>query len=411
VAVRLAKALDLSTDRDETFFIQQMRRRLWLTICLMDLQASFSQASEPLISAEEATSTFSPPQHINDSDFDPTTAHDVPDREGLSDTTFALVSYHVQLAGRALNFGVAASDRDKETQQQYVQQFEQNALRLLHFCDPESSPYAWFTWHGTQCLVSGARLSALRPIQRPQACSSGGISQLSPSICPQPKEDNTELLRLTLNVLEKAQLMHTDPRGEGFRWYVTIPRHALAIAITECHVCPDVTLTRRAWPIIEASYQLLPHEAAVGVAGENEESQRPLEKLMCRTREKVGPLLQQASSSPTFGLSSSTVTSTSPTPPSRASTTPTDSLSNLSWPTAFSHSHSHLGSDLGLAAPVQPLTKLDLDPLLLPFDIDAQPLLADQTSPIDVEQSWRTWEELMSDLGHDQSAGSSIFFC
>ncbi|KAA8646854.1 Zn(II)2Cys6 domain-containing transcription factor nscR [Aspergillus tanneri] len=403
VAVRLAKALGLPMDRDktETFFSQQMRRRLWLTICLMDLKASFSQASEPLISIEEATSTFSPPQHINDSDFDPTTAHDVPDREGLSDTTFALVSYHVQLAGRALNFGVAASDRDqnKESRQQRAQQFEQNALRLLHFCDPESSPYAWFTWHGTQCLVSGARLSALRPIQRPQ------------------KEDNTELLRLTLSVLEKAQLMHSDPRGEGFRWYVTIPWHALATAIAECFVCPDVSLTQRAWPIIEASYQLLHCETSVGVAGEDEDEtiQRPLEKMMCRTREKLGPLLPQASPSPILGLSSiSTVSSAPRTPSSRSSLAPSDALSNLSWPTAFSHSHSHshshLGSDLAPTSPVQPLTKMDLDPLLLPFDIDSQPLLDGQIPPADVEQSWQTWEELMSEIGHDES-GSNMFLC
>jgi hypothetical protein len=398
VAVRLAKALGLHRERDETFFSQQMRRRLWLTISLMDLQASFSQASEPLINTEEATSTFCLPQHINDSDFDPTITHEIPDREGLCDTTFALVTYHIQLAGRALNFGAATSPQHKASQQQHAQRFEQNALRLLHFCDPESSPYAWFTWHGTQCLVSCARLSALRPLQLPQATN--GSSQPSPSPSPSPQEHNHELLRLALNVLEKAHLMHTDPRGERFRWYVTIPWHVLAVAINECSLCPDVARIQAAWPTIEACYQLLRRS---GVAGEEEAIQRPLEKLKCRTRDKASPLLQPARRSPTCSLGSSAVTSAAPTPHSRASSAPSEILSDLSWPTAFSHVHSQLGVDLAPAGPLQPLAKLDLDSLLLQFDIEGQPLLAGQSPRVDAEPSLRTWEQLMSDIDYAES--------
>ncbi|PKX89161.1 Zn(II)2Cys6 domain-containing transcription factor nscR [Aspergillus novofumigatus IBT 16806] len=401
VAVRLAKALGLHRDRDETFFSQQMRRRLWLTISLMDLQASFSQASEPLINTEEATSTFCLPQHINDSDFDPTITHDIPDREGLCDTTFALVTYHIQLAGRALNFGAAASSpQHRASQQQHAQRFEQNALRLLHFCDPESSPYAWFTWHGTQCLVSCARLSALRPLQLPQP--NNGSSQPPPSPSPGPQEHNHELLRLALNVLEKALLMHTDPRGERFRWYVTMPWHVLAVAINECILCPDVARIQAAWPTIEACYQLLRRK---GVAGEKEAIQRPLEKLKCRTRDKAGPLLQPARRSPTFSLGSSAVTSAAPTPPhSGASSAPSETLSDLSWPTAFSHAHSQLGVDLAPMGPVQPLAKLDLDSLLLQFDIENQPpLLAGQSPQVDAEPSLPTWEQLMSDIDYADS--------
>ncbi|GFF87441.1 hypothetical protein IFM60648_08047 [Aspergillus lentulus] len=398
VAVRLAKALGLHRERDETFFSQQMRRRLWLTISLMDLQASFSQASEPLINTEEATSTFCLPQHINDSDFNPTITHEIADREGLCDTTFALVTYHIQLAGRALNFGAAASPQHKASQQQHAQRFEQNALRLLHFCDPESSPYAWFTWHGTQCLVSCARLSALRPLQLPQP--NNGSSQPSPSPSPSPQEHNPELLRLALNVLEKAHLMHTDPRGERFRWYVTTPWHVLVVAINECSLCPDVAQIQAAWPTIEACYQLLRHK---GVAGEEEALQRPLEKLKCRAQDKAGPLLQPARRSPTFSLGSSAVTSAAPTPHSRASSTPSETLSDLSWPTAFSHAHSQLGVDLAPVAPVQPLAKLDLDSLSLQFDIENQPLLAGPSPRVDAEPSLRTWEQLMSDIDYAES--------
>lgn len=108
-------------------------------------------------------------------------------------------------------------------------------------------------------------------------------------------------------------------------------------------------------------------------------------------------------SSPTFSLGSSTGTSAAPTPRSRASSTPSDTLSDLSWPTAFSHAPSQLGMELAPVGPVQPFAKLDLDSLLSQFDIQGQPLLAGQIPPVDAELSLRTWEQLMSDIDHAES--------
>ncbi|KAJ5629663.1 hypothetical protein N7528_003320 [Penicillium herquei] len=279
LAVRIGKGLGLYLDPEtETFFDQQIRRRLWFTICLMDLQASFGQASEPLISVEESASTALP-QHINDSDFDPTTAaHSDQNREGLTDTTFALVTYHAQRTGRLLNF--VQHDRKidgggsnphilySRWPQQQARDFEEEALRLLHFCDPGTSAYAWFTWHGTQSLIATARLAAARPLQWHGQAP------------PPRREGNTELLRLCLPVLEKAQLMHTDPRAEGFRWYVTIPWHALAMALAECYVSNDTALVRYAWPLVESSY--LQYEATLGQSLDG-----PFGQLMRRMREKL----------------------------------------------------------------------------------------------------------------------------
>lgn len=291
MAVRIGKGLGLYLDPEiETFFDQQMRRRLWFTICLMDLQASFFQASEPLINVEESASTALP-HRINDSDFDPTTTHIEPDREGLTDTTFALVTYHAQRIGRLLNFarhdsrvdGSAAPTASTSTStsstshsrryepswpQQQIRCFEEEVLCLLHFCDPEASPYAWFTWHGTQSIIATAQLAALRPLQR--------LGNEPPA----RREGNTELLRICLPVLEKSLLMHTDPRAEGFRWYVTIPWHALALAMAECYVSLDTALVRDAWPLVESSY--LQYEANRG-----ESLSGPLSQLMRQMKEKL----------------------------------------------------------------------------------------------------------------------------
>ncbi|KAF3481325.1 VrtR2 [Arthroderma uncinatum] len=309
LAVRLTKAMGVNQEpgeavkNGETFFHQQMRLRLWLTVCLMDLQTSFAESSEPLISHRDVATAVAHVRHINDYDFDVDTAQPVADREELTETTFALVTYRVQIAGRLLNFATPdwsspspcnndiGSDTssssfttllDPGERQRQARHFQQEALGLLHFCDPESSPYAWFTWHSTQCLVSAIRLSELLPFQYSR------LGSHMPS-SPQRQGGDTDLLRRTLQSLEKAQLIHSDPRGEGFRWYITTPWLALSIAISECNNCTDTSLVRRAWPIIEASFQ---QYESFALMQKEQLPQTPLVKLMNRTREKQLALSQ-----------------------------------------------------------------------------------------------------------------------
>ncbi|OJJ66698.1 hypothetical protein ASPBRDRAFT_59496 [Aspergillus brasiliensis CBS 101740] len=242
LAVRLARAIGLDQEPKkpanarESFFQQQMRLRLWLTVCLVDIQG-------------DAACAIPTVAHINDSDFDVTTEHAaVGSQEQLTETTFALVTYHVQVAGRALNFGSPDCSTAAE-RHQLARQVQQQVFTLLHYCDPESSPYAWFTWHSTQSIVSAIRLSELLPFR----CNLKPGSSASP---PSPRGDgDLSLLRWALQNLEKAQLLCTDPRGSGFRGYITIPCLALSTAIAECNTCSDVETVRRAWPVVEASYR------------------------------------------------------------------------------------------------------------------------------------------------------------
>jgi hypothetical protein len=82
----------------ESFFEQQVQKRLWYTIYLLDLQTSFDQASESLITPESPQSSM--PKSVNDAKFD----GDLLDREGLTDMTFTLITYCAQANGKILNF-------------------------------------------------------------------------------------------------------------------------------------------------------------------------------------------------------------------------------------------------------------------------------------------------------------------
>ena len=157
---------------------------------------------------------------------------------------------------------------------------QQQVFTLLHYCDLESSPYAWFTWHSTQSIVSAIRLSELLPFR----CSQAGryTSLASPRL-----EGDSSLLPWSFQNLEKAHLICTDPRGSGFRWYITIPCLALSTAIGECNTCSDVETVRRAWPIIEASYRQ--HEELLS-SHSCQLSQAHLVQMMNKPREKLSSL-------------------------------------------------------------------------------------------------------------------------
>ena len=86
----------------ESFFEQQVRKRLWYTICLLDLQTSFDQASEPLITPESPQPRM--PKNANDAEFEPGSDGDLLDREGLTDMTFTLMTYCAQANGKTINF-------------------------------------------------------------------------------------------------------------------------------------------------------------------------------------------------------------------------------------------------------------------------------------------------------------------
>ncbi|KAI0101980.1 hypothetical protein F4776DRAFT_676195 [Hypoxylon sp. NC0597] len=282
LAFRIGKALSLHLERPESFFNQQMRRRLWYTICVLDLQFSFEQATEPLIEPSAVPSVL--PVNVNDSDFDVDTPGELKSREGLTDITFALILFDAQRSGRLLNFSGKEKDIfNWEEREEHVSRYEEKVLELLRFCDPESSAYAWWAFHGAQTRMAAMRLSALRPLHR--------VGRKTTS-----QGKRADLLHIALEVLDKIHLVRTDPRGEGFRWYEVVQWHALAIAITECFVCSDVGILRTAWPIIEVAFE--EHRIII----ENYRGgmlRRPLERLMEQTRKRTNYFLQGQSYSET----------------------------------------------------------------------------------------------------------------
>ncbi|THW55598.1 hypothetical protein D6D20_09359 [Aureobasidium pullulans] len=263
------------------FFETQMKVRLWLTICMLDYQTAMSQRSDPLIDYGKVKEALAQLRHVNDADFGPSSLVAIEDQEDLTDMTFAYVLFQHQLAGRLLNFDALSENESEETRQGYAREFEEKALGVLRFCDPESSQLAWFTWHATQCHIAIIRVSRLRPLCKSLYNSDGTLQ------CP---ARDSELLRMTLRVLEKTQMMHTDPRGEPYRWYSTMPWPMLATALSACGSCSNAELTLQGWPVLKWWYQQ--HEALIAQSGDDP-SRGLLASAMQRASTNIAALSSQ----------------------------------------------------------------------------------------------------------------------
>ena len=298
IAVRLAMALGLNMDSShssESFFEQQMRRRLWYTICVLDIHSSFDRGSEPVIAYNSTHPRL--PFNLNDSNFGPDFTSCCSDREGLTDMTKALVLYHAQATGKALGVqedstssSAGAMSKTMKPRIRLVEQFELNTQKLLRNCDPNSSPYAWSTVNGSLTALAHMQLSLRRPMNQN---SRRGIAM---------DNDPTNILRLATTVLERDMVMRSDSRGEPFRWFGVVHWHPLAVAIAECYVCNNAAVLRHVWPIIETSF-----EDVGKVVAEYRQGMlwKPLERLMLKTRSRVHAFSEQIDSAANTGISDS----------------------------------------------------------------------------------------------------------
>ena len=279
IAVRLATALELNTDSShssESFFEQQMRRRLWYAICVLDVHSSFDRGSEPVISHKSKHPRL--PFNINDSEFGPDSEDCFSDGEGLTDMTKALIQYHAQATSRALGAqeddtpSSAQAPKTMSPQQQLVEQFELHTRKLLRYCDPNSSPYAWSTFNGSLAVLATLQLWLRRPMNH-----NGRRGDTDP----------TNILHLATTALERDIVMRSDSRGEPFRWIGVVHWHPLAVAIAECYVCDNVAVLRHVWPTIETSFEYIGKVLAEYRQGM---LWKPLERLMVKTRSRIHAL-------------------------------------------------------------------------------------------------------------------------
>lgn len=198
MAVRVAQALSLHVP-DPPFLItpfeQEMRRRLWSAIGLLDVQASSDRASEPMILRSWLESHT--PANVSDDDIP--FGHQVAlvESDGFTDTTFTLVISKAHCSVRSL---MEPGSQYMHIRQACVADFQQTASQLLRNCQPEAVPFHWYTHKVADYIATSMQLIALRPLQR--------TLDFTP-----PHAPGSNLLGLSVDILRKTETLYRDPRG------------------------------------------------------------------------------------------------------------------------------------------------------------------------------------------------------
>ncbi|OOF99071.1 hypothetical protein ASPCADRAFT_163043 [Aspergillus carbonarius ITEM 5010] len=280
MALRIGQALSLHLP-DPPFhvrpFERELRRRLWLAIGFLDVQASMDRASEPMMQAGWLESH--PPANANDIDLSPNMEANPPDSPGFTDMTFTMMIHKSQYVARALNYSgfIEPSITTLAIRQQLVLEFQQSVTKLLQHAEPDKHPFHWITRAIAECIHASMQLITLRPLQR------------CPNFTP-PLVRGDRLLEFAVNVLIVSRRLRSDPRFTTYQWFEFAfpPWHCLAVALAELCVCDDKAVMERFWDPIEETF----HQLARLVA----DSQRgmlwkPMEKLMVRARDRRAQLL------------------------------------------------------------------------------------------------------------------------
>ena len=274
MALRIAQALSLHVPNPPFSvrpFDQEMRRRLWHTIGVLDVQASLDRASEPMILASWLQSHV--PSNVNDNDiaYD---SQDIQESDGFTDTTFTLIISKVQCVVRSLNSNGLMEPGVENMHMRYacVSDFQETASRLLRNCQPEILPFHWYTKKAADSIAASLQLIALRPLQRHE------------NFTPPPVREGS-LLKLSVEVLQRTHEICSDPRGRPWSWIhgIFAPWHALAVAIAEICVCDDLELLESCWPVVEHAFERFSNLVADSQQGM---LWKPMEKLMTRARSK-----------------------------------------------------------------------------------------------------------------------------
>lgn len=263
-------------------FEQEMRRRLWHAIGLLDVQVAIERVSEPMMQASWLQSH--PPSNVNDIDISFGMEEPAQESEGFTEMSFTLMLWKSQCIVRSLNFSdfMEPSVKLMSLRRQLVIDFQQTTSSLLQGSKPDSQPFHCFSRQVAECINASMQLITIRPLQR--------NANFTP---PLIREDG--LLKLAVDVLQKVQRLRSDPKTSPCCWveFIFVPWHALAVAIAEFCVCQNAPLMESVWPSIEQGYSRFQAFAAGSQQGMLRE---PMEKLIVQARTRREQLLKHPAS-------------------------------------------------------------------------------------------------------------------
>lgn len=253
-------------------FEQELRRRTWQAIGVLDLAASLDRASEPMM--QSAWLDYVLPANINDEDI--WHGMNAPFQEHpesvFTDMTQTLIIAAAQSVARSIGFTdfIEPTVRSSQKRQEVLANFRKTANARLVQCNRDQSAYHLYVSRVTHTLFGWLQMGCVRPIQRNR------------NWIPPPVEGDM-LLSLAADNLQKVMEIASDPAMQPWTWFgsLWVPWHGLAVALAEICVCQDPATIAKHWPPIEQVYH---HSSFVIADSQHGMLWKPLQKLMNQAR-------------------------------------------------------------------------------------------------------------------------------
>jgi Fungal specific transcription factor domain len=274
LAIRMGQALGLQRDGAHFEHLSpyevEMRRRVWWSLCMLDMRASEDQGMEYTISLGSHDTKL--PLNINDADIDPKTAKAPTEREGITDMTFPLISIDIgNVAKQMMALSSQGGAPSIEEQNRLINEMYQILdRRFLQYSVESGNILYWVQVCIVRLVMAKMSLFIYLPLL---------FSSPSDNFSDKIK---TKLLIAAIEVAEYNHALNEERRCRQWRWvYQTyIHWHAVVYILIE--------LSRRSWsPIIERAWVALHSPWLIPVQSNMDKNQRiwfPLKKLMAKAK-------------------------------------------------------------------------------------------------------------------------------
>ena len=245
-AVYLGQSLGLDTTSCRySPFDTQLRRRIWYSISILDLQAAFDGGSSPSLVGDALSSDR--PLHVDDADISPNDGSTAISKIGFTDMTFPAMTHEMlHYMRRLAHVPVDYAGRPLQTQE-WSERYSlvDECAQVLHdkylqYCSTANA-FHRFTKVVGQDMVTLLRLLVRRPLYR--FYSAG----------PPPRDD-FDILDVALNVLDRALQKYGNDDFRPWRWFSWIKWYALAVLLAELCEHTAGPQVDRAWNIAEAGF-------------------------------------------------------------------------------------------------------------------------------------------------------------
>ncbi|RYP18681.1 hypothetical protein DL765_003816 [Monosporascus sp. GIB2] len=255
LAIRIAQSLGLH--REGTRFAElkpfdvEMRRRLWWSLCLLDLRSAEDQGTE--LTIVEGAHDTRLPLNVNDSDLSPDMADFPQERQGVTDMSFSLVRFEVcDLARKMYTAASAISPNPhdlhptgQEREDWIVEAYGRIEEKYLKgTINKDSNPLHWVASIIARVIM--AKLSLI--IYHPAILERDG-PELSQKI-------RDRLFLSSVEVVEYVQIVNAEQRCRQWRWHFQTYSqwHAVAYLLLEICQRPWTSSAERGWMALNTMF-------------------------------------------------------------------------------------------------------------------------------------------------------------